>query len=264
MTMSGGTAFANDNPSQGLETAIYFEIPASPEDLRLCVLFQKQHAAGPAGIPKWESPVNSDDFSNTANTPECNPFTLHILEQTRAMTTSYFDVRHNRRSFSDFRQEAVELYHNLLRMNPANVPFLSTTDDWIYECVRIAAIIWATAIFENIPISIAVTVAAVRMRSTPQPIQALVQALKKTNTEECWNGMIGSFLWVCKLGCIAAPTGSVAFKWLFLEVARATVLGLRSRQYHDLLQGCETILKLQATLGLSGAVDQIGQVGDIA
>ena len=60
--------------------------------------------------------------------------------------------------------------------------------------------------------------------------------------------MTGNFLWVCKTGCAAAVNGSVLFKWLYLEQARASVHALRGRRYKELLEACETVLKVQEGL----------------
>lgn len=154
---------------------------------------------------------------------------------------------------------ASELYGSLLEFPSAAVPDLPTSDDHVYESVRLAAIIWTTAIVHNVPLSAAVSVAAGRPDSTSPPLDALVNALKKSGTADCWgSSMTGNFLWVCKTGCAAADNGSIPFKWFYLEQARAAVHALRERLYVELLVACETTLRVQEGLRTGDGMSALG------
>lgn len=235
--------------SQGLETAIYFEIPASVADLRLAAKLIQQHDDTASTKSVWESPINGDDFSRARASRLCNSHTVHILQQVQQLTARYLDGNHDASSDPTVAAFLRTTYQELLDMTNADTAFtISTNATWIHECVRLTAIIWVTAMIEMVPISHAALMVTTRLPDLADPVQSLLRALKKTDTKDCWNDMIGTFMWVVKVGCVAAPTGSVLYKWFYLEVARATVLGLRNQQHADVLYGCTVILRIQATL----------------
>ena len=197
----------------------------------------------------WESPINGDDFHRTSASDRCSESTLWILRTIRTLTKRFLHAHFKEGTSLINNVPAGELYRQLLDMPSSSTPFLPTSDDNIYECVRIIAILFATAIVNSVPLSVAINVAAPRMYETPNPIQALIKALKKSGTTDCWGpGMTGNFLWVCKIGCAATENGSIPFKWLYLEQARAAIFALRNRQYKDLLVACETVLNVQEIL----------------
>ena len=167
----------------------------------------------------------------------------------RHLTTMFLHARFNERRTLVDNDHASRTFHALLRMPSAAIPCLPSTDDKSYECVRITAIIWSTALIHNIALAAAVDIAASHMPETPAPITALVSALRQSATSDCWGSdLIGAFMWVVKTGCAITVSGSIPFKWFYLENARAAVHGLRHRQYTDILGSSETMLKVQEGL----------------
>lgn len=242
---------SNPINSQGLVTAIYFEVPPERVYLKLSAEIKTSDMGQNLSPINWESPINGDEFVRTASNDKCSESSLWILRSMRTLTKRFLHARFKEETSLINNGPAAEMYNNLLKMPSSSVPFLPTTDDYVYECIRIIAIFWATAIVHNVPLSIAVSVAAARMTGTPQPVDALVRALKKSGTTDCWGyGMIGNFMWVCKTGCAAVSSGSIPFKWLYLEQARAVIHGLRNRLYRELLEACETVLQVQEGLRL--------------
>ena len=154
-------------------------------------------------------------------------------------------------------REALRIYQTLLRMPSSSAPYVATTGDNVYECIRLTALIWSTAILHHVSFSEALTIATRYSNTSIALTYALIQSLKRSNTVDCWGtAMIGSFMWVAKTACAAFPTGSVSFKWVYLENARATVYGLRNRLYVDILEGTETLLKVQERLRRQSGEDK--------
>ena len=227
-------------------TAIYFDIPPERDYLRLSQMIKASNVSNEEAEMAWESPINGDDFKRTALNVRCSESTLWILRTMRTLKKRFLQARFRDDESLINNVTARSIYNNLLEMPSSSIPYLPTSDDFVYECIRITAILWATSFVYNVPMSVATSIAGQRMPDTPDPVEALVKALKKSGTNDCWgHGMMGNFLWVCKTGCIVAPNGSVPFKWVYLEQARAAVLGLRYRLYRPLLVACETVLQLQ-------------------
>ncbi|KAF2707896.1 hypothetical protein K504DRAFT_383318 [Pleomassaria siparia CBS 279.74] len=94
-----------------------------------------------------------------------------------------------------------QIYTRLLLSSP---PDDDLTTDWVYESCRIAALIYCRSIVQQVPLADSANVI-----HAPSPdtnilgitvIQALHNALNKTDTRSCWGDMSGVFFWVCLVG----------------------------------------------------------------
>lgn len=86
--------------------------------------------------------------------------------------------------------------------------------DWIYESVRIAALIYTQAIIHRLPFSSAADLIP-GFLSRPQPSQntnlpvLLYEALYNTDTSQCWGDLNGVYHWVALTGATAARQTSI-------------------------------------------------------
>jgi hypothetical protein len=77
--------------------------------------------------------------------------------------------------------------------------------DWIYECCRLAALIFCRSIVYNTSLSTASN--SIDANSTVQsstPISSLHNALQRTDVSTCWGELRQVFLWTCLIGGAAS------------------------------------------------------------
>ena len=124
-------------------------------------------------------------------------------------------------SSTEFDAKVIEIRAKVASLPSARDPGLATTNDWVYEACRIAAIIYASAIIMRVPLSAAAdpdrNIIMCDMASlagslgitpghTPRLTETLYEVLEKTNTGDLWNNMSGVFYWVTTVGAAAART----------------------------------------------------------
>jgi hypothetical protein len=124
-------------------------------------------------------------------------------------------------SSTEFEAKLTEVRAKVASLPSARIPGLPTTNDWVYEACRIAAIIYVSAIIMRVPLSVAanpnrniVTRDLVSftgsLESTtvfvPRLTETLYEVIEKTNTGDVWNNMSGVFYWVTAVGAAAART----------------------------------------------------------
>ncbi|KAF2683085.1 hypothetical protein K458DRAFT_50432 [Lentithecium fluviatile CBS 122367] len=84
----------------------------------------------------------------------------------------------------------------------------SVAPDWIYECCRLAALIYCRSIVQGVPLSESANVLHARSSSVDASdtnlISALHNALEHTDRREYWGDMCGVLLWVCLVGGAAS------------------------------------------------------------
>lgn len=88
--------------------------------------------------------------------------------------------------------------------------------DWIYECCRLAALIYCRSIVHGVPFPESANVMNARSSGADAPgitvISALHNALEQTERRGYWGDMYGVLLWVCLVGGAAAwPTAQSLF-----------------------------------------------------
>lgn len=169
--------------------------------------------------------------------PGCSEFTYDLLCDMRDLTDLFIAHSSDLETVLDVDEEAsvsptepylldydakiCEMRAKLASLPSAYTPGLPTTNDWIYEACRIAAIIYASAIIMRVPFSVAAEAGrnpilldsaslmdpldGARLLST-RLTEALYEAMEKTNNGSVWDDMSGVYYWVAAVGAAAART----------------------------------------------------------
>jgi hypothetical protein len=115
----------------------------------------------------------------------------------------------------EYAERIMEIQSRLSKMPSAYSPGLPVSNDWVYECCRITAIIYTTALVLRVPFSTASDPARSPVLSNsfpaahplpPRLTDILYQTLEKTNLKELWKLMSGVLYWVTTVGAAAART----------------------------------------------------------
>ncbi|KAH7089790.1 hypothetical protein FB567DRAFT_521560 [Paraphoma chrysanthemicola] len=187
-----------------------------------------------AALP--ESPLFSprSDFHTIANDASCSVHTLGILYDMRQLTDvfiahnaglgSVYDVEVDSPGRSsppkvDLEARVSIIHQRLLSLPTAYQPGHASSEDWVYETCRIAALIYTTAIIMRVPFSVAADLshhqyipieaessatADIGYLPTTRPTEALYEALGRTDVANLWNNMSGVLYWVCLVGAAAS------------------------------------------------------------
>ena len=98
-----------------------------------------------------------------------------------------------------------QVYARVLLLPAINVEF---APDWVYESVRLTALIYCRSIVQGVPLSESGNVLHSRNPgaeiSSTTVASALLSALDNTDKSGCWGAMCGVFLWVCFVGGAAS------------------------------------------------------------
>ncbi|KAF2280447.1 uncharacterized protein EI97DRAFT_411741 [Westerdykella ornata] len=191
-----------------------------------------------AGIP-W-SPLFSPrlEFSSLRLGPRCSPETYDLLCAMRYITDLFIehmekdpirelesdevvDMTSPNRRQQEYDTKIDPIYQHLLDLPSASIPGLSTSNDWVYEACRIAAIIHATAIIRRVPFHVAAEGSERGRRMTDD----LYAALELSNTQNVWGNLAGVLYWVSLVGVSAARTPKA------VELCRLP--GKQAAQPHD-------------------------------
>lgn len=197
-----------------------------------------------APIEEWaalpESPLfcpRAEFF--TIRAPRCSETTYELLSDMRDLTDlviahhagldtivdSETEVESTRArlSLEDYNAQIAGICTRLAALPCAYTPGLPTTNDWLYESCRIAAIIYTGAILSRISFSISAEPSFNPILSDPvymsnslagghlysRPLtEALFEALTKSDTTNIWDDMSGVLYWVASVGAAAARTPS--------------------------------------------------------
>ncbi|KAK9336606.1 hypothetical protein V1521DRAFT_16085 [Lipomyces starkeyi] len=153
---------------------------------------------------------------------------------------------------TDFQIWAAKLYVRTLCRPSATVAGTAISNDWTYECIRLTAIIYTTALLHRIPFSIASTITT----DVRNFAHSLLDAFLKTD-DVSWSKLPGCLLWVCLVGSaaarVAAPKvqGCVAdhsiLNWLMLMAGRTIVMA-KSRHEGSVMGALLTMLGVQRYL----------------
>lgn len=114
-----------------------------------------------------------------------------------------------------YTRKLSEIRRRIDSLPSAQTQGLLTSNDWIYEACRIAAVIYTQAIALRVPFSYAAEMAyditreTNRLASEPPSlatslIAALYKVLGRTNTDELWGSLSGVLFWVTIVGAAAA------------------------------------------------------------
>jgi hypothetical protein len=185
-----------------------------------------------------ESPLfcHRGDHKNLFQYDGCSQVTQAILRSMRDLTELFLaipgaqanadgvkveDDERGSRCLLEYRHKANDIFTYLVSLPSATNPGHVSSQDWVYEACRIAALIYTIAIIERVPFSVAVrssifsnisgsgsvaNSAATHQSLAISPVEALFEALKRTDVSNVWRDMAGVLYWVCAVGAAAART----------------------------------------------------------
>jgi hypothetical protein len=206
-------------------------------------LFNNWEPSRYAPIEEWaalpESPLfcPRTEFFTILRTPRCSETTYELLCDMRDLTDLVIahhagldtvidmDVEEDSTrvgpSLEDYDAQMTSIRTRLAALPSAYTPGLPTTNDWLYEACRIAAIIYTGAILSHIPFSVSAEPSRNLILSDPvymknclagghlysRPLtEALFEALTKSDTTSIWGDLSGVLYWVASVGAAAART----------------------------------------------------------
>lgn len=196
---------------------------------------------GPAVLP--ESPLFCpSNFATIINDPRCSTFTCNILRDMRDLTDLFIahesameiqrdafevDATYTENRDIEYNSMVTAIRKRLTRLPSAHVSNLPTSNDWVYEACRIAALIYAASIILRLPISdtadpcqnplVAESEASYRLEPGASLLntrlsEALFNALQHTPVADLWDNMSGVFYWVSTVGAAAARSPAVIYE----------------------------------------------------
>lgn len=175
--------------------------------------------------PLPESPLffSTMDLDTINNDAHCSETTLELLRSMCYLTDDFLRTNaemdgvdtSDRKPTSprqlEFACRASVIREKVASLPSAYIPILATSNDWVYEACRIAALIYATALDMHVPFS----VAASYNSSLPDGpgahlslAEELLEALKRTDLFNIWSNMSGVLYWILAVGAAAARTTS--------------------------------------------------------
>ncbi|KAK4980824.1 hypothetical protein LTR66_010341 [Elasticomyces elasticus] len=130
--------------------------------------------------------------------------TKHIAAIANSNRTNAFDGGKTYSRTTDYELRAAEIQRRLITRPAANTSNNPVSGDWAYECIRLTALIYTTALLRCTPFSVAAPLTTDPYTSTPSIIKSLGAALIKAYKYSCWADMPGCLLWVGVVGGAAA------------------------------------------------------------
>lgn len=175
------------------------------------------------------------EFSNNlAEDRRCSIYTYGLLCDMRDLTNLFIQHHAQRDAVHDVESEEAarlsslqvdydirvsEIRERLASLPSAYTAGLPTSNDWIYEACRIAALIYTASIIMRVPFSIAADPArnpllsAIRSFSrsrvgghTVRLNDALYEVVQRTDTANLWDNLSGVLYWVTAVGAAASRT----------------------------------------------------------
>ncbi|GAB7350929.1 hypothetical protein MBLNU459_g1438t1 [Dothideomycetes sp. NU459] len=179
------------------------------------------HTKTPETNPKIKLPESPlycplQDYSTINRSQKCTPSTLAIIKMTRDLTQvalMIHDIQSREVHFAGPRVagywQALQQQSNLI-FGILALPKDDHGDD-TYESVRLCARIYASAIQQKVPLSVAANPSAssrsdiIDCKATPLMVK---ETLMRTDIPDCWNSMVGVLFWITLVAgaaCNAAP-----------------------------------------------------------
>jgi hypothetical protein len=174
--------------------------------------------------PLPESPLfcYNIDFETIPNNTSCSIATYQVLCDMRDLTNLFIkkttkdikeeDEERTSLSLQDYPKEVSAIRERLASLPSAYSPGHETSNDWVYEACRIAALIYTTAIFFEVPLSVAADpnhyrdLSGSSSTANSDVTRQLLSVLERTDVGNIWSDMAGVLYWVCAVGAAAART----------------------------------------------------------
>ncbi|KAF2640595.1 hypothetical protein P280DRAFT_322313 [Massarina eburnea CBS 473.64] len=186
-----------------------------------------------AALP--ESPLFclTEELSSVVRDAYCKEYTYELLSDMRELTDLFIahhagagaildvetdaEMVHHSSSTLDYVTKIATIRTKLASLPSARVQGLPTSNDFVYESCRIAAIIYTSAILTRVPLSVAAdpmrNVVLLDSASASHPdifnkrlTETLYEVIEFTNIGDIWRNMSGVFYWVTAVGAAAART----------------------------------------------------------
>ncbi|EUC38455.1 hypothetical protein COCCADRAFT_82900 [Bipolaris zeicola 26-R-13] len=201
------------------------------------------------GVEIPESPVfcPRTDFTTIASDSHCSTSTRDLLRDMRDLTdlfisqgaasetvrdTCKIDAAYWEQRNAEYCSRVTAIRKRLTSLPSAHVPDLPTSNDWIFEACRIAALIYTASILLRIPFSTAANPCRNPLVAESEAFnclgsdashlnthlsQALFKILRRTAVADVWDKMSGVLYWVSTVGAAAARSSTgddVDTKWV--------------------------------------------------
>ncbi|KAF1835243.1 hypothetical protein BDW02DRAFT_496370 [Decorospora gaudefroyi] len=171
------------------------------------------------------------DFVTIAKDPRCSPSTCDLLRDMRDLTDLF--IAHNADIYdvsdvplssidTDYITKFTAIRSRLTLLPSAYTPGLATSNDWVYEACRLAALIFTASMVQRLPFSttadpsrnVLVPESISMNHDAPFPTtrlsETLYEVLQRTDLDNVWNDMSGVLYWVTAVGAAAARAIDVA------------------------------------------------------
>jgi hypothetical protein len=151
-----------------LESAILRETKPRSTYSNFCASSSTKNYPNTATIP--ESPIFSprQEYQTVLRSSRCSTRTLDLLKDIRMMLDLFLhETKHSRQnsqSLKNLYKKITTQYPSAAELQKCNV---LTQNDWIYEAVRVASVIQATAVLKRVPLSEALRYAAQAESESP-------------------------------------------------------------------------------------------------
>lgn len=152
----------------------------------------------------------------------CSPATYQVVSDMRDLTCTFI-ARWNytgdlfspatQAQFASYDAHMQQIYTRLLMSHSTEDDI---TPDWMYECCRLAALIYCRSIVQGVPLPESAHVLHARnsgaIVTQTTLISALHSALERTDRKGCWGDMWGVLLWVTLVGGAASWPESPSYR----------------------------------------------------
>lgn len=165
-----------------------------------------------------------------------------------------FGPQEARRTYTELEMQAL---HRKKHKAVEQIVAIKPRDDPVYEALRLCALLYATAIHCNMPLSITA-------RSFPSKIVIQIRDnLLRTDLSNCWDSMVGMLFWctiVTGAACNDADDDDIEVlatkKWMVAHAIRSSIL-LLFQHTHAIVRMLRTILVVQKVLRCSAEEAEI-------
>jgi hypothetical protein len=160
-----------------------------------------------------ESPIYSvnPDLNCLEGLENCSPETLSILNDMKSLTDAFLIHYRNEASLQpmdslrDFNSYSQNIQIRLLARPSASDVTSPLSEDYYYEFVRLASLIYTESLISRVPITTAIRELIRKSPSgVPDILQAMCITFSKTDLTNCWGGMAGVLVWGGLVGATAA------------------------------------------------------------
>ncbi|KAI4729254.1 hypothetical protein E4T49_02964 [Aureobasidium sp. EXF-10728] len=196
-----------------------------------------------------------------ARTQRCNEETLDLINLVRDLTQAVMDLEdasaadapHGEKfgpkaASKIYTELEVQALHRKKQRTTDQIVALEARDDPVYEAIRLCALLYATAIHCNMPLS-------TTARSFPSRIVLQIRDnLLRTDLSNCWDSMVGMLFWctiVTGAACNNADPEDIEVlatkKWMVALAIRSSIL-LIFQHTDAMVRMLRTILVVQKVL----------------